>query len=143
MDTYIFTYEAKVDASIEEVWEFFRTADNLVQITSFPEISIDSNPATTEGNTIKMKMGLGPLRVDWHSYIEEVVPYDYFVDVGVKLPWPLVQWRHTHAFSKVGETTVMKDTVEIQSPLPTAMLKPALTNMFKGRATAVHRHFQR
>ncbi|OLS35967.1 hypothetical protein BTR22_13330 [Alkalihalophilus pseudofirmus] len=143
MDTYIFTYETTVDAPIEEVWSFFHTAENLVKITSFPTITLHSDPETRKGNTIRMKMGLGPVKADWHSYIQEVKPHEYFVDVGVKLPYPLKSWRHTHSFVKREDSTVMKDLVEIQSPLPTSILRPALHGMFRGRADAVRRHFNR
>ncbi|MDV2683257.1 hypothetical protein RYX56_02605 [Alkalihalophilus lindianensis] len=67
MNTYLFTHETKVEARLEEVWSFFFTAENLVKITDFPTITLHSNPLTSEGNTIQMKIGFGPIKANWHS----------------------------------------------------------------------------
>ncbi|WP_368504684.1 hypothetical protein AB3N04_03140 [Alkalihalophilus sp. As8PL] len=141
MNTYLFTYETKIEASLEEVWSFFSTAENLVKITDFPTITLHSNPLTSEGNTIQMKIGVGPIKANWHSYIEEVKPLEYFIDVGVKVPFSIHSWRHKHAFVSLPNHTLMKDTVEIQSTLPSIILKTALKKMFTGREKAVQLHF--
>jgi len=49
---------------------------------------------------------LSPVKAEWISDIVEDEVTDqraWFVDVGVKLPWPLVTWTHRHIVERVDD----------------------------------------
>ncbi|WP_100406855.1 SRPBCC family protein [Bacillus solitudinis] len=73
-----FTYETIIEAPIDETWTFFSTADNLARMTTFPKVSIQSNPVTATGNLIKMELKVAGFSIEWHSLIEEVKPQHFF-----------------------------------------------------------------
>jgi len=137
-----FTYTTKINAPIEEVWSFFSSATNLSKITQFPQVNIVSDPRTMEGNKIEMVLSFGWIKMKWVSLIRDVQKPNQFVDDGIKLPFPFIQWSHVHAFSQTGNTTLMEDHVVCQSVLPNFMIKPILNGMFKGREKALHTHFK-
>lgn len=134
--------ETWVDAPLEEVWQFYSTADGLVSVTpEFVNLRVErvtgpdgeSDPEILEeGTHIEMSMrpfGMGP-RQSWTSVITERVRGDdraHFRDVMEDGPFP--HWEHTHRFyaaesadapdggegGSAGETLV-SDRVEYELP---------------------------
>ncbi len=141
MSLLTFSYTTIVKAPIEEVWTFFSTAENLARITSFPKVTILSNPDTRTGNEIVMKLSVAGIGVKWVSLIEEVDAPHCFVDSGLKLPFPFTEWKHEHAFVENEDETIMKDTIKCKAILPSYVTKAILENMFKGREKAIARVF--
>ncbi|MCL7747141.1 SRPBCC family protein [Halalkalibacter alkaliphilus] len=142
MGLFAFTYKTVIDAPIEAVWTFFSTAENLAKITSFPRVTILSNPETVEGNTIKMKLHFAGLYVNWTSKVTYVQAPNCFIDKGVKLPFPITEWRHTHSFTENGSRTIMEDIVMFNAHLPTFVTRPILKAMFQGRELAIKHEFK-
>jgi ligand-binding SRPBCC domain-containing protein len=141
LSSFVYTYHTVINAPIEEVWSFFETATNLSKITTFPKVVIISDPRTVDGNEIVMKLLIERLSFKWISIIQEVKNPYYFVDVGTKLPYPLIEWKHTHTFLAQKKQTLMKDTVVIRSLILSWLMKPFLRLMFSGREKALHHHF--
>jgi ligand-binding SRPBCC domain-containing protein len=128
-----FVYETTFEESLEEVWGFFETAENLVQITSFPKVKLLSDPSTREGNLIKMELQFPLLTLEWDSFISEMRRHDYFVDEGARLPFPFRTWKHTHRFYRRENLTMMEDRVELTAHVPAWMVRAFLISMFRQR----------
>ncbi|MFC0473567.1 hypothetical protein ACFFHM_24430 [Halalkalibacter kiskunsagensis] len=141
MDFLVFTYRTVVKASIDDVWSFFATAENLAQITTFPKINIQSDPETKQGNVIVMKLGLAGFYVKWTSLISEVNAPHYFIDKGIQLPLPFTEWTHKHSFTASGTDTIIEDTVIFKSFVPSLITKPMLVNLFRGRELSIMKEF--
>ncbi|GAE24818.1 hypothetical protein JCM9140_770 [Halalkalibacter wakoensis JCM 9140] len=141
MDHLVFTYRTHIHAPIETVWNFFSTADNLAKITTFPKVTILTNPSTTKGNTILMKLNFFFLSAHWASVIEDVEAPHFFIDKGEKIPFPFKEWHHKHRFYSLGSQTVMEDIVTFKAWVPSYISKPILTNMFKEREEAIRKEF--
>jgi ligand-binding SRPBCC domain-containing protein len=125
-----FTYESRVDAPLDEVWEFHSTTDGLVGLTpGWMNLVVegtrgpDGDPdpdELVEGSEVDVSLkplGVFP-RVTWRSVILERDRDDgraYFVD-GME-DGPFKRWKHTHEFEADGDGTVVRDTVEYSLPL--------------------------
>ena len=135
----IFTFEIKVNQPIEKVWEFFSTAENIAQITTFPKVKILSAPETRIGNRIEMELNFIIFKKKWVAQIDEVVEQEYFIDRGVNIPFPFKTWVHTHSFEELGEWTIIRDQVKYESSLPNFINTNLLNSMFSGRARQIER----
>ncbi|KHF41790.1 SRPBCC family protein [Halalkalibacter okhensis] len=137
MGSLVFTYRTIIDAPIEQVWAFFSTADNLAKITTFPKVTILSNPETVEGNIIHLKLQVALLSVNWTSRISKVDHLSCFLDQGEDLPFPFTEWSHLHNFTKFGAHTIMEDVVNFKAKVPSCVTRPILQVLFKGRESAI------
>lgn len=83
----------------------------------------------------------------WQSRIERWEPNEAFVDVQVKGPYRY--WHHTHEFEKLGEGTLVRDTVKYAIPGGplSALLDPFvardLRSIFGFRRRAIAARFQK
>lgn len=62
-----------------------------------------------KGDRVHMQF-ISPVKAEWISDIVEDEVNDtsaWFVDVGVKLPWPLASWRHQHIVEMIDENNSM------------------------------------
>jgi ligand-binding SRPBCC domain-containing protein len=90
---------------------------------------------------------LSPIKTEWISEIiedGEDEKESYFIDVGVKLPFPLSQWKHKHIVQKVTENTSMIiDDMTFKGPnfLVTLFLYPALYIAFYPRKRVYKSYF--
>lgn len=125
-----FTYESRVDASLQDVWEFHSTTDGLVELTpGWMNMTVegtrgpDGTPdpeVLEEGSSVDVSLrplGVFP-RVTWRSVILERESKEgsaYFTDEMEDGPFS--RWRHTHEFEEDGDGTVARDTVEYELPL--------------------------
>jgi ligand-binding SRPBCC domain-containing protein len=144
--------ETRVEAPLEEVWEFHSTIAGLEKLTpAFMHLTVhevvgpdgQSDPEILDaGSRIEMSLrpfGVGPRR-RWTSVITERAEWDgaaMFHDVMEEGPFPT--WEHTHRFFADGEATIVSDRVEYE--LPGGPLGRAVTPlgwvgfepMFRGR----------
>jgi ligand-binding SRPBCC domain-containing protein len=125
-----FTYESRVDAPLEDVWEFHSTTDGLVELTPrWMRLTVEATrgpdgapkpDVLTEGSEVDVSLkplGILP-RVTWRSVITERESDGesaYFVDEMEDGPFR--RWRHTHEFVADGDGTVARDKVEYALPL--------------------------
>ncbi len=118
---------------------FFTHADNLAKITRFPAVTVLSDPWTGTGNKLKLKLSVGCVHYELITEISLVqAPYQ-FVDTIKHPPFPLRYWRHKHEFHRSGGKTFMQDRIEIESQLPSCILKAWLDPMFRSRAKQIRR----
>ena len=91
-----------LDATIEDVWDFFSKPANLNLLTppslQFQILSGDELPIYN-GQIITYRIRILPLiRVNWVTEIKAVVPLSSFVDVQRAGPYAF--WHHHHQFVK-------------------------------------------
>jgi ligand-binding SRPBCC domain-containing protein len=125
----VYTHASRVEASLDEVWQFHSTGEGLAALTpGFANLRIeatrgpDGKPdpdvldAGAEIDVSMQPLGVGPRR-HWTSRIVERARTDdeaTFVDEMVE--GPFARWRHTHRFVADGEGTQMYDRVEWALP---------------------------
>jgi ligand-binding SRPBCC domain-containing protein len=69
----------------------------------FGKMEIVEFTGSQKGDKVHIKF-LSPIKAEWISDIVEdgiTEKRAWFVDVGVKLPWPLVRWTHRHVVEKI------------------------------------------
>jgi ligand-binding SRPBCC domain-containing protein len=76
---------------------------------------------------------------EWFSSLDEC----YFIDEGVKLPFPLKTWKHKHLITNENGKTVIIDDISFSfsSPLLGPFFYPVLWSVFKYRGPLYRRIF--
>jgi len=100
-----------------------------------------------KGDLVHFKF-LSPIKTEW---ISEIVKHgenekeSYFIDLGVKLPFPLSYWQHKHIVQKITENTsyIIDDmTFKGSNVLVTLFLYPALYIAFFPRKRIYKSYFK-
>jgi len=121
METYKLNTEQIIHASLEQVWNFFSSPENLDNLTpenmAFEITSQKPVPKMFEGQIIKYKVSpLLNIPMHWKTLISEVKESEYFVDE--QLEGPYKYWRHKHIFEALDSNTVkMNDELEYALPM--------------------------
>ncbi|MCB2220738.1 MAG: SRPBCC family protein [Bacteroidetes bacterium] len=151
MGFYQFKQELKVNASIEEVWDFISSPANLKKIT--PEyMGFD---ITSKGLPEKMYPGMiisyivkpvFGIKTTWVTEITHVKDRQYFVDeqrVG-----PYAMWHHEHFIEPIENGVLMKDIVSYKPPFGflgsianALLIKNKLKEIFSFRSKAIKQRF--
>jgi ligand-binding SRPBCC domain-containing protein len=112
---YEYYSEMKIDAPIDEVFDFFSQAVNLEKITP-PWLKfkiLTSEPIKMEiGTIIDYRLSLYGFPINWRTKITHWDPPHRFIDSQLKGPYK--QWIHEHSFSEVEGGCLMQDKVEYQ-----------------------------
>ena len=101
-----------------------------------------------KGDRVHMKF-LSPVKAEWISDIVEDEVTDtraWFIDVGVKLPWPLATWTHQHIVEKIDEeNSMIIDDITFTGSnfLFTLLLYPALFLGFYPRKSVYKSYFKK
>ena len=119
MRVHILSREAIIDRPIKEVFEFFGSAANLGLLTP-PSMGFrfrEEPPSQlSAGVTIRYRIQLGGIPINWDTRIIEWDPPHRFADVQARGPYS--HWTHTHTFDAVDENrTLMRDRVVYSLPL--------------------------
>ena len=108
-----------VPATMEEVWQFFSDAKNLLAVTP-PHLSLKVTNKVY-GNVVYagqvMTYTVKPLAgipLAWMTEITHVEPQKYFVDEQRKGPYKL--WHHQHHFKEIEGGVEMIDLVHYRLP---------------------------
>ena len=118
MSPFLFRAEQFVPRPVEEVFQFFSSAENLQEITPpwvhLRILRVEPNPLR-EGTLLSyaLKWGIFPFR--WTTEIVVWEPPWRFVDVQVEGPYKL--WRHEHRLVADGAGTRICDEVQYELPL--------------------------
>lgn len=75
----------------------------------FGKMQIVDFTGSKKGDRVHIKFH-SPIKADWISDIVEDGVTDlraWFVDVGIKLPWPLNTWTHRHIVEKIDDENSM------------------------------------
>jgi ligand-binding SRPBCC domain-containing protein len=139
-------FKTKVKGSVEEVFSKF-DKDLFLKLKP-PGVSVHLKrfDGCQKGDVIQLEL-LSPLGkqmwdgkiTEWYSSKEEC----YFIDEGVKLPFPLNSWKHKHLIkNENGETVIIDDIVFSISPkVLIPFFYPVLWSVFKYRAPLYKRIF--
>jgi uncharacterized protein len=113
-----------VPRPLEEVFQFFSDAQNLVKITP-PEMRFNvvqkSTAEIIKGTLIDYNLSIHGVPTAWRTLISDWQPPHQFVDEQIKGPY--TYWHHTHTFESLGGSgsslrgTLMKDTVHYRLPM--------------------------
>ena len=110
--------EQYVDESLEKVFEFFSSANNLEALTP-PFLNFKVLESSTkdigQGTLIDYQLSLHGIPLKWKTLIDQWDPPHKFVDTQLRGPY--TKWHHTHTFEKLGKGTLIKDRVEFKVPL--------------------------
>lgn len=139
----------EIDAPLEEVFEFFKKAENLGAMTP-PALAFDIQtrlpiPMGT-GTVIDYVIRLGPVPMKWRTLIERFEPGVKFVDSQQRGPYQ--SWWHEHHFRAFEGRTLMEDRVYFSAPFgpigriaEQLFIAPMLQRIFAYRATAIRLRF--
>jgi len=100
-----------------------------------------------KGDLVHLKF-LSPIKMEWISKITEDGEDEkesYFIDEGLKLPFPLSYWKHRHIVQKITEdTSYIIDDMTFKGPnfLVTLLLYPALYVAFFPRKSIYKSYFK-
>jgi len=108
-----------VKASLEEVWDFFSSPENLDALTpnemGFDIITPRPLPKMFAGQIIDYTVRpILNIPMKWRTEIIEVDHLKQFVDLQIKGPYKL--WHHTHIFEDLGNEVKMTDIVRYALP---------------------------
>lgn len=117
---YSFKKVQRIPVSLDTLWDFFSTPDNLEAITPanmhFTTISKFHGDALYPGQVIEYKLSpfLG-ITLYWMTEITHVVPKTHFVDEQRYGPYSL--WHHQHHFKEIEGGVEMTDIIHYKIPL--------------------------
>jgi len=138
-----------LEAPLEKVFPFFAAAQNLAAITP-PSMGFrilnDEPIDIQQGTEIRYKVGIGPVRLTWHTLIEAWQPGVIVADAKTKGPYRA--WWHEHHFYADGDKTIMDDYVYYAMPfgalgdlVHALALKAQLRKIFPFRSDAMKLRF--
>ena len=112
-------FKQKVNATIEEAWDFFTDPNNLSLITpkemNFKIISSSLSAKIYPGMIISYHVSpLLGLRMNWLTEITQVEDKKFFIDDQRVGPFRL--WHHQHIFEEVPGGVMMTDIVNYRAP---------------------------
>jgi ligand-binding SRPBCC domain-containing protein len=137
----------KVNATIEEVWEFISSPENLKEITpNYMGFNITSKNLPKKmyaGMIISYKVSpLLGLKTNWVTEITHVRDKEYFVDEQRIGPYSI--WHHQHLIKPIKGGVLMTDIVTYQPPFGfigaianTLIIKKKLKEIFDYRFKAI------
>lgn len=129
---YILETETWLPRPLGEVFDFFKKAENLQQLTP-PWLDFQIlTPLPVElkqGALIDYRLKLYGVPLQWRTEISLWEPPFRFMDV--QLQGPYRKWVHTHTFEAVNGGTRMRDRVEYR--LPGGVLAPLAHRLFVKR----------
>ena len=137
-----------VESSINEVFDFFSSAENLESITP-PWLNfriLTPKPIKMgEGTLLDYKIRLHMVPIRWRTEIADWQPPFKFVDQQLKGPYK--RWWHEHTFEDLGNgLTLVRDEVHYiprgGSLLHRLMVKPDLKRIFSYRQQRLAEHFK-
>jgi ligand-binding SRPBCC domain-containing protein len=141
----------KIPVTIEEIWDFISSPENLKKITPpYMGFNITSNNATEKmyaGMIITYKVSPFPgIKLNWVTEITQVKDNEYFVDEQRIGPYKM--WHHQHKIVVIDGGVLMTDIVSYQPPwsmlgaLGNALfIKQQLKQIFDFRTIALEKRF--
>jgi ligand-binding SRPBCC domain-containing protein len=151
MGFYQFSKKQKVNASLEEVWDFISSPGNLKEITpdymGFEITSEDLPKKMYPGMIIsyEVKPLLG-ISTQWVTEITQVEELKFFVDEQRVGPYKI--WHHQHHLEPIENGVLMHDIVSYQPPLGILgnlanklVINSKLEEIFDYRTIAIEKRF--
>lgn len=119
MAIYQFTRTQKLPISIDEIWDFISSPDNLKEITpkkmGFTVTSNSGGGKMYPGMIITYKVSpLLNIKLDWMTEITHSKEKSYFVDEQRQGPYAM--WHHQHKIEPINGGVLMTDIVTYKPP---------------------------
>jgi ligand-binding SRPBCC domain-containing protein len=152
MKIYTFKQTQFIPATVDTVWDFFATPENLRHLTppevNFEKLLMTGGATMYAGQMIAYKLNPFPfLRVRWTTEITQVVPKKYFIDDQRFGPFAL--WQHQHFFIEKNGGCEMIDEVSYAIPfgvlgrmVHALLVESQLRKIFQYRAVVVDKIFK-
>ena len=141
----------KVNASIDEIWNFISSPANLKEITPDHmgfDITSENLPGKMYAGMIisyKVSPLLG-IKTNWVTEITQVKEKEYFVDEQRVGPYSI--WHHQHHIKSIENGVLMTDIVSYQPPLGflgaianSLIIKKKLKEIFDYRTLAIEKRY--
>lgn len=119
MAIYQFTRTQKLPISIDEIWDFISSPDNLKEITpkkmGFTVTSNSGGGKMYPGMIITYKVSpLLNIKLNWMTEITHSKEKSYFVDEQRQGPYAM--WHHQHKIEPINGGVLMTDIVTYKPP---------------------------
>lgn len=119
MAFYQLYFEQKVNASMDEAWDFISSPENLKRITpphmGFNITSKSMAEKMYPGMIITYKVSPLPMyTTDWMTEITHVKDHHFFVDEQRMGPYKI--WHHQHIIEPLDKGVLMKDLITYAPP---------------------------
>lgn len=151
MAFYQFHNKQIINSTIDEVWDFIASPDNLKKITpdymGFDITSNNDGNKMYEGMIISYKVSpLLGIKTNWVTEITHVRNKEYFVDEQRVGPYSL--WHHQHKIESTPNGVLMTDIVTYAPPFGflgmfanALFIKSKLKEIFEYRRKALDKYF--
>ncbi|MEZ5199586.1 MAG: SRPBCC family protein [Bacteroidales bacterium] len=151
MGFYQFRRELKINASLEDVWDFISSPKNLKEITpDYMGFDITSKglpekmyPGMIISYQVKPLLGI---KTTWVTEITQVKDKAYFVDEQRVGPYSV--WHHEHFIEAIPNGVLMKDIVSYKPPMGilgsianALIIKKKLREIFEYRSRAIENKY--
>ncbi len=139
-------FETKVKGNYKEVMARFDRELFEALKPKQAKMEIVEFTGSKKGDRVHIRF-TAPIKAEWISVITEDAVNEeeaYFIDEGIKLPYPLKFWRHKHIVRKVTEDTslIIDDiTFKAGNRLITATLYPTIYAGFLPRGKVYRNYF--
>ena len=147
-----FHSEQKINASIDEIWDFISSPTNLKEITpaymGFDIISTKQpSKKMYEGMIIGYKISPFPgIKTTWITEITHIRDKEFFIDE--QRMGPYIMWHHQHFIRPIENGVLMTDIVSYQPPFGVIgaianklMIQSKLKQIFDYRTAAFEKKF--
>lgn len=151
MSYFQFKSEQKINATMNEVWQFIASPKNLKEITppymGFEVVTKDLSEKMYPGMIIGYKVSpLAGIKLNWLTEITHVVDGFYFVDEQRIGPYAI--WHHQHKIEPFENGVLMTDIVTYKPPfgfigtlLNSLIIKNKLAEIFDFRTKKIDELF--
>ena len=151
MAFYQFYKKQKVNATIDEIWNFISSPENLKEITpdhmGFDITSKNLPKKMYAGMIISYKVSpLFGIKTNWVTEITQVRDKEYFVDEQRVGPYSI--WHHQHHIEAIENGVLMTDIVSYKPPLGflgaianSLIIKNKLKEIFDYRTLAIENRY--
>jgi len=140
----------KLQSPLQETWDFFSNANNLLTITPpFLNLKVTNEvfgKKVYPGQIISYKVKpIAGIAVSWVTEITHLDPLKFFVDEQRKGPYKL--WHHQHHFKSIDGGTEMTDLVHYAVPFGIvgeafhSAVKKKLREIFEYRYSKINERF--
>ena len=153
MAVYQLHEEMELPASLEQVWDFISSPENLKEITpdymgfviSTPNLPKKIYPGLMISYKVSPLLGI---KMNWLTEITQVKEPQYFVDEQRAGPYAL--WHHEHRLSPTDKGVLMTDLVTYRPPggplgdlAQRMFIRKQLEGIFRYREEALEQRFGR
>jgi len=151
MGFYQKTSEMKINASIEDIWDFISSPANLKEITPdymgfdilSKDLPVKMYPGMIISYAVKPLLGI---KTTWVTEITQVEDKKYFVDEQRVGPYSM--WHHQHIIEPIENGVLMKDIVSYKPPFGVLgsianflIVRQKLNEIFEYRTKAIIKRY--